>query len=89
ISGGQSVVLYSHRQRKSEGQYFGEILARFRAREVLRDKRVYAITFSKGTVRDYFMIAANEDHGERMRKAITNMENGLWGKLDVCRISIR
>ena len=88
IQSGRSIVLYSHRQRKPEERYFEEILSRFESRDALKGKKVCAITFPKGTVRDYFMIAANEDHASRMERAITKMEEGLWGKMKLCRISI-
>ena len=84
----RSVVLYSHRQRKPEEKYFAEILSRFESRDAIKGKKVFAITFPKGTVRDYFLIAANEDHASKMEKAITKMEQSLWGKLKLCRISI-
>ena len=88
LRSGRSVVLYSHRQRKPEEKYFAEILSRFESRDALKGKKVFAITFPKGTVRDYFLIAANEDHASKMERAITKMEQSLWGKLNLCRISI-
>lgn len=88
LRAGKSVVLYSHRQRKPAEQYFAEILSRFESREAFKEKNVYAITFPKGTIRDYFLIAANRDHAFRILKAINKMEQSLWGKLKLCRISI-
>lgn len=88
LRSGKSLVLYSHRQRKPEEKYFTEILSRFETRDALKGKKVCAITFPKGTVRDYFLIAANEDHASKMERAITKMEQSLWGKLKLCRISI-
>ena len=46
----RSVVLYSHRQRKPEEKYFAEILSRFESRDAIKGKKVFAITFPKGTV---------------------------------------
>lgn len=88
LRSGRSVVLYSHRQRKTEETYFAEILSRFESHDEFKGKKVRAITFPKGTVRDYFLIAANEDHASRMESAITKMEQSLWGKMKLCRISI-
>ena len=88
LRSGKSVVLYSHRQRKPEEKYFAEILSRFETRDALKGKKVCAISFPKGTVRDYFLIASNEDHASKMERAITKMEQSLWGKLKLCRISI-
>ena len=88
LRSGKSVVLYSHRQRKPEEKYFSELLSRFQSPDDLRKKKVFAMTFPKGTVRDYFLIAANEDHAVKMQRAITKMEQSLWGELKLCRISI-
>lgn len=85
---GTSVVWYSHRQRKPEERYFSEILSRLQTRDAIHGKKVCAITFPKGSVRDFFLIAANEEHALRMEKAIVNMEQSLWGKMKLCRISM-
>lgn len=88
LCNGKSVVLYSHRQRKTEGKYFAEILSRFENRPALKGKKVCAITFPRGTVRDYFLIAANEDHALQMEQAIKKMEQSDWGKMKLCRVSV-
>ena len=88
LRNGQSVILYSHRQRKKPEAYFGGILSRFESIAELKDKKVFAITFPRGTVRDYFMIAANDVHAEKMKAAILGMSESLWGQLGLCKISI-
>ncbi|MBP3883500.1 MAG: NADAR family protein [Olsenella sp.] len=85
VSRGQSVVVYNHRSRKQEDAYFGEISERLAA-AVPQAVDIVAITFRKGSVRDYFAISANAAHAGLIRDAFEGLANGAWGKAGVCRM---
>ena len=83
IKRGQSVVLYNHRPRKQREQYFAEIAERLNAASI--GKPFMAITFPKGSVRDYFLIPANDEHSKHMKTALTDLVSGPWGQLGLCK----
>lgn len=83
IKRGKSVVLYNHRPRKQWDQYFAEMSERLNA--VSMGKPFMAITFPKGSVRDYFLIPANDEHSKQMKTALTELVSGLWGQLGLCK----
>ena len=83
IKRGQSVVLYNHRPRKQREQYFAEIAERLNAASM--GKPFMAITFPKGSVRDYFLIPANDEHSKHMKTALTDLVSGPWGQLGLCK----
>jgi hypothetical protein len=49
---------------------------------------IQIITFPRYSVRDYFAISINENHRLKIKKAITNLVNGIWGsgKKPMCRL---
>ena len=84
IKAGKSVVIYNHRCRKPEEQYFADIENKLR--EALKDVKYYdiqAITFFKRSVRDYFIVSATKDYSKRIRTVIREMTSGAWGAM--CR----
>lgn len=81
LARGQSVVLYNHRARKPAAQYFQELADRCAA----QGKPICALTFPKGTIRDYLLIAANPDHTTRIHQALAHMTQGAWANLGLCR----
>ncbi|MGI5953931.1 hypothetical protein [Dysosmobacter sp.] len=83
---GQSVVLYQHRQHKALEVYFSEFRQRFLAMEGVAHKPVFVLTCPKGTVRDYFLFAANEEHAARISSALRKMVEGPWGKSGLCEL---
>ena len=83
---GQSVVLYNHRPRKKPETFFPEFKERLLGIEGVQNKPVSVLTCPKGTVRDYFLIAANEEHAVRISSALRKMVSGPWGKMGLCRI---
>ena len=83
---GQSVMLYQHRHRKPPEIYFPEFKERLFGIRGAQNKSISVITCRKGTVRDYFLIAANAEHAARISSALSKMVNGPWGKMDLCRI---
>lgn len=59
---GMSVIFYNHRQRKTEELYFYDLKKKLYAEESLAGKGMLAVTFPKSSVRDYFIIANNNEH---------------------------
>ena len=49
-------------------------------------EEVREITFPKCSVRDYLAVPASEDHREKIEAAYSAMEQGIWGKIGMCRI---
>lgn len=82
---GQSVVVYNHRSRKKADVYFGEICAKL-TDSVPQASDVLAITFPRGSVRDYFAICANTRHVELVWRAFESLADGEWGKAGMCRL---
>ena len=83
---GQSVVLYQHRPRRTPEIFFPEFKERLLGIEGVQNKPVSVLTCPKGTVRDYFLIAANAEHAIRISSALGKMVSGPWGKMGLCRI---
>lgn len=82
---GQSVVLYNHRARKPAAQYFRALADRCTALPAAKGKPICALTFPKGTIRDYLLIAANPNHAHRIHQALNHMTQGTWANLGLCR----
>ena len=85
IARGQSVVVYNHRSRKKADVYFGEICERLRA-VAPQGSAIAAITFPKGSVRDYFAICASHEHERLVREAFGEMAGGVWGDAGMCKL---
>lgn len=83
---GQSVVLYNHRPRKKPEIFFPEFKERLLGIEGVSNKHISVLTCPKGTVRDYFLIAAHAKHAGQISSALCRMAGGLWGKKGLCRI---
>ncbi len=84
LARGQSVLLYNHRARKPAAQYFQELADRCAALPAAQGKPICALTFPKGTIRDYLLIAATPDHAHRIRQALAHMTQGAWAHLGLC-----
>ena len=80
VAAGKSVIFYNHRPRKKADTYFAEYFARFAAEPVLSEKTVYALTFPRRSVRDYFVIPATPAHEEKICAALHVLEAGEFGK---------
>ena len=83
---GQSVLIYNHRCRKPEEKYFQDICGKLQEHTGVDADDVLKITFPKCSVRDYLAVPASEDHAKKIRDALEIMEQGIWGRLGVCRI---
>ena len=86
IKQNQSVLIYNHRCRKPEEQYFGEICERLQAITGIPAVEILKITFPKCSVRDYIAVPVSEEHSEKILQVFKEMAQGIWGKLGVCRI---
>ena len=75
INNGQSVVFYNHRSRKQVGDYFIDI---YKKLEKITMIKPFSISFHKGTIRDY-IILANTKHETKLRDACTKMLESVWG----------
>jgi ribA/ribD-fused uncharacterized protein len=79
------VVVYNHRSRKKADVYFGEICERLRA-VAPQGSAIAAITFPKGSVRDYFAICASHKHESLVRETFEEMAGGVWGDAGMCKL---
>ena len=87
IRRGQSVLIYNHRSRKPEEQYFREICSRLQKATGILESEILKITFPKCSVRDYLAVPASKEHREKIEAAFLSMVQGVWGKKGMCRIS--
>lgn len=83
VARGQSVIVYNHRSRKKPGIYFAEIYAKL-ADAIPQADCIFAITFPKGSVRDYFVVTACPEHTMLVRDALTEFYDSTWGQLGMC-----
>ena len=83
---GQSVLIYNHRSRKQETQYFHEICYKLQEATGITETDILKITFPKCSVRDYLAVPASMDQREKIETAFTAMERGVWGENGMCRI---
>lgn len=84
---GHSVLIYNHRSRKTELQYFCEIESRLRGiiPERMHNTEIFEITFPRFSVRDYFAIPASPEHANRIRIAFSTMLSGKWIEKRMCQ----
>ncbi len=91
LSQGHSVLVYQHRPRVNEAVHIDRMMQRFmNLSPNVKRSDIQVITFPRYSVRDYFAISVNEDHHLKIKKAISNMVNGIWGsgKKPMCRLPI-
>ena len=84
---GQSVLIYNHRSRKQETQYFHEICYKLQEATGITETDILKITFPKCSVRDYLAVPASMEQREKIDAAFTAMERGVWGENGMCRIT--
>ncbi len=81
-----SVLIYNHRSRKKEEEYFHEICSNLALFSGISENEILKITFPRCSVRDFFALPVSEDHARKIQNAFLSMEQGIWGQFDVCRI---
>ncbi len=86
IEQGQSVLIYNHRCRKPEETYFRDICEKLQEYIGVEENSILKITFPKCSIRDYLAVPISEDHLKKIRDAFTGMEQGVWGRLGLCRV---
>lgn len=86
IRRGQSVILYNHRPRKKAEVYFSEMWERLAAVEGVKPTHISYVTFPRFSVRDYFLVAANDEHRHIFHNVLTDMLSGVWGQTGMCRV---
>ena len=82
----KSVLIYNHRCRKPEKEYFDDIFEKLKENRIVKANNILAISYHKGTVRDYIAVAASKEHFKAIKKAFAYMEQGAWGKQGAFRI---
>ena len=83
------ILVYQHRPRVNEAVYIDKMIQRFMSLSPdVQRSDIQIITFPRYSVRDYFAISINENHRLKIKKAITNLVNGIWGsgKRPMCRL---
>lgn len=86
IDAGKSVLVYNHRCRKTEKEYFDDIEKKLEEEVKVYGAVIQAITFHKGTIRDYFAIPACEEHAKLIKEAFVEMSESIWGRLGACKL---
>lgn len=81
LSAGQSVVLYQHRPRRKKPDYFCRMAGRLPRSPA--GSPTHVLTSHKGTVRDYFLIPADNGAARRFGHALAQLTASPWGTL--CR----
>ncbi len=84
IEQGCSILVYNHRSRKPELQYFQEIKTRLHSYLPDKNTDIFGITFPRFSVRDYFAIARPE-HSEKLQNAFSVMLSGKWIDARFCQ----
>ena len=82
---GKSVLVYNHRCRKPKEKYFREIFGKLQSLEKVTPENILVITFPRRSVRDYFAVAASEDHRKKIENAFRDMTQGDLSK-KICYI---
>ena len=89
IEQGSSVLVYNHRSRKPELEYFTDIETRLQSeiakRKLSYQPEILEITFPRYSVRDYIAISACPKHVEKIRTAFDTMLASKWGKARLCQ----
>ena len=86
LDAGKSVLIYNHRCRKPEKEYFDDIEKKLQDEVKVYWAVIQAITFPKGSIRDYFAIPACEEHAKSIKEAFVEMSESIWGQLGVCKL---
>lgn len=86
VKRGQSVLIYNHRSRKKEAQYFHEICLKLQEATGISETDILKITFPRCSVRDYIAVSASTEHRVKIEAAFTAMTHGVWGENGMCRI---
>ncbi|MDD2484648.1 MAG: hypothetical protein PHQ50_06475 [Eubacteriales bacterium] len=75
---GQSVIFYNHRCRQQEDAYL-ERFRQLQAGELFPASRWAGLKFSRGTIRDYFIIM-QEVHAAKIEEAISGLLESNWNR---------
>ena len=81
-----SVLIYNHRRRQKEEEYFHEICSNLEKISGIPENEILKITFPRCSVRDFLALPVSEDHAGKIQNSFVSMEQGIWGQLGVCRI---
>lgn len=82
---GQSLVIYNHRPRKEAKAHLAELKQRLSKTTGISGEKIFALTFPKGSVRDYLIVPATKSHEEAFARVSRTLLEGPWGELGLCR----
>ena len=85
LDSGKSVLVYNHRCRKPEKEYFEDIKRKLQEEVKVCNEVIQTITVPKGSVRDYFAIAACGKHNTLIKSAFKDMLESIWEQAGVCK----
>lgn len=77
---GKAVIIYNHRSRKQEAEYFGEITGKLCSKAGAERDSILIVSFRKFSVRDYFIVCRDDDTYSNIRGIVEAMVNGKWGE---------
>ena len=83
----KSVLIYNHRRRLPAKEYFDDIENMLQKEVKVYRYSIQAITFTKGSIRDYFAVPASREHAEMIKAAFTEMTDSLWGQHGICKLN--
>lgn len=85
----KSVLVYNHRSRKPELQYFKDIEMKLQEEIAERDleyrPEILEITFPRYSIRDYIAVTACPVHAKKIRAAFEAMWTGEWVDARMCQ----
>ena len=74
---GKSLIVYNHRDRSKESDYFKRIYC---LRDLLENAQIIVLRFKRFSVRDYIFIL-QERHQDKIEKTIHHFLESNWGRL--------
>jgi len=82
----QTVIIYNHRSRKQENEYFHSIEEKLINRVFTDSEMILKISFPRFSVRDYFVVCPSIEHVKRIREVFKKMNDGIWRTSGMCRL---
>lgn len=76
----KAVIIYNHRRRKPEDEYFGELIDKLCAEAKADKALIQTVTFRRWTVRDYFIISRDEKTHRSIEKILKAFTGDKWGE---------
>ena len=84
---GRLIVFYQHRPREKADVYFPKMQRRIRGLSENPDLRIHALTFPKGTRRDYFVLCQGKEQEDQALAAMKSLLDSEWGEKGLVVVS--